>query len=69
MTSIGSLAIGSSADEIIARLGALHTGSPRVEAGIQPAAGHCNHLHRTARAYNLRTLAFLDECVQLRSAP
>ena len=53
--------------EIVARLGALHTGSPRVEAGIQPAAGHCNHLHKTARAYNLRTLAFIDECVQ--SAP
>lgn len=42
----------------------LFSSAPTVEARIQRQAGHCTHLHRIARSYNLRTIAFADECCE-----
>lgn len=39
----------------------LFAASPRVDASVQQRAGHCVRLHKIGRAYNLHTLAFLDE--------
>jgi hypothetical protein len=41
--------------------GALFTSSPRVELAWQLASGHNISLHRVARAYHLRAIAFFDE--------
>lgn len=41
-------------------------GSPRVDAWEQAAAGHNISLHRVARSYHLRVLAFFEECLAAR---
>lgn len=62
-------AIWKATPEIMARLGALHSAAPLVETAVQAGSGHCNHLHRVSRAYNLRTLAFADDCIARRARP
>jgi pimeloyl-ACP methyl ester carboxylesterase len=53
---------------IVERCARLFTRSPLVEARIQWRAGHSVHLHEAARAYNLRTIAFLDDCMRVKGA-
>jgi hypothetical protein len=43
------------------RYGALFTSSPRAVPEWQRASGHNISLHRVARAYHLRAVAFFDE--------
>lgn len=43
------------------RCGALFTSSPRVALSWQVASGHNISLHRVARPYHLRAIAFFDE--------
>jgi hypothetical protein len=43
--------------------GSLFTASPRVSLHYQVASGHNISLHKVARAYHLRALAFFDEIV------
>jgi len=40
--------------------------SRRVDAWEQSAAGHCVSLHLVVRAYHLRVLAFIEECLATR---
>lgn len=47
----------------LAQASALFAQSPFVEARVQRFAGHSVHLHRVARVYNLRTIAFQDDCL------
>ena len=47
--------------EGLERCGALFTSSPRVALQWQVASGHNISLHRVARAYHLRAIAFFDE--------
>jgi pimeloyl-ACP methyl ester carboxylesterase len=47
--------------EGLERCGALFTSSPRVDLAWQRASGHNISLHRVARAYHLRAIAFFDE--------
>lgn len=47
--------------EGLERCGALFTSSPMVVLGWQRASGHNISLHRVARAYHLRAVAFFDE--------
>ncbi|MBW8827142.1 MAG: alpha/beta fold hydrolase [Acidobacteria bacterium] len=47
--------------EILARASALFTSAPRVVPHWQVGSGHNISLHRVARAYHLRALAFFDE--------
>jgi pimeloyl-ACP methyl ester carboxylesterase len=42
------------------------SGSRRVDAWEQAAAGHNISLHRVARSYHLRVLAFFEECLATR---
>jgi pimeloyl-ACP methyl ester carboxylesterase len=48
--------------EWLDRCGALFTASPRVSLHYQLCSGHNISLHRVARAYHLRAIAFFDEC-------
>ncbi|MEU7816599.1 alpha/beta fold hydrolase [Pseudonocardia sp. NPDC049154] len=48
--------------EVLARAAASFAAAPWVEAFEQAASGHDISLHRVARAYHLRVLAFDDEC-------
>jgi hypothetical protein len=41
------------------------TSSRRVLTHLQAGAGHNISLHKVARAYHLRSLAFFDECRHL----
>jgi pimeloyl-ACP methyl ester carboxylesterase len=41
----------------------LFSSSVAAETFVQRRAGHCTHLHKIARAFNLRTLAFADMCI------
>jgi pimeloyl-ACP methyl ester carboxylesterase len=56
----GSIAGGADA---LAAGRALFANSVRVDARIQPNAGHNVSLHRVGRAYHLRALTFFDEAV------
>jgi pimeloyl-ACP methyl ester carboxylesterase len=56
-------ALWDSSPDKIDRASALFTQSPLVEARMQRFAGHSVHLHHVARAYNLRTIAFADDCL------
>lgn len=56
-------ALWESSLDKINQASAMFTQSPLVEARVQRFAGHSVHLHRVARAYNLRTIAFLDDCL------
>jgi pimeloyl-ACP methyl ester carboxylesterase len=49
------------ANQIRCDSGALFTRSPRVALQWQVASGHNISLHRVARAYHLRAIAFFDE--------
>lgn len=51
-------------DEDLADLSALLGGAPRVLIERQPAAGHNLSLGWAARAYHLRALGFLEECLR-----
>ena len=44
--------------------GALFTSSPRVVLAWQRASVHNISLHRVARAYHLRAIAFFDEALR-----
>ena len=61
-------ALWDASPDAMARVGAAFTASPRVEVRVVRDAGHCNHLHHAGRACNLRTLAFLDECLIARTS-
>jgi pimeloyl-ACP methyl ester carboxylesterase len=56
-------ALWDPAPELINQAARMFRQSPLVEARVQRFAGHSVHLHRVARAFNLRTLAFLDDCL------
>jgi pimeloyl-ACP methyl ester carboxylesterase len=60
-------ALWDSSPAALARIRDAFTASPAMDVRMQPAAGHCNHLHHAGRAYNLRTLAFFDECLIARA--
>jgi hypothetical protein len=45
----------------VERCGGLFTSSPRVVLEWQRDSGHNISLHRVARAYHLRAVAFFDE--------
>lgn len=60
-------ALWEATPEIIARARTLFAASPLLEARVQRFAGHSVHLHKIARAYNLRTIAFADECLWARA--
>jgi hypothetical protein len=53
--------------DVLARSAAAFVAAPRVEAFIQPAAGHDIGVHRVARAYHLRVLAFAEDHLAQRS--
>jgi hypothetical protein len=53
--------------DVLARSAAAFVAAPRVEAFIQPAAGHTISVHRVARAYHLRVLAFAEDYLAQRS--
>jgi len=46
---------------------ALFTAAPRTVSRWQPGAGHNVSLHRIARAYHLRALAFFDEVIAMNA--
>lgn len=46
---------------VLARGVSLFTNSPRVVSHLQVGSGHNISLHKVARAYHLRALAFFDE--------
>lgn len=46
-----------------ARAAALFTHAASVRAELLPQAGHCIELHKQARSYCLRQLAFAEECL------
>jgi pimeloyl-ACP methyl ester carboxylesterase len=52
--------------DVLARSAAAFVAAPRVEAFIQPATGHNISVHRVARAYHLRVLAFAEDCLAQR---
>jgi len=52
----------------LARLRARFTGAPRVVVDRQPDSGHNISLGWSARAYHLRALGFLEECLAAGSA-
>jgi hypothetical protein len=56
----GSIAGGADA---LAGGRALFANSARVDARIQPNAGHNVSLHKVGRAYHLRALTFFDEAI------
>ena len=58
-------ALWDSSPDTINQASGMFAQSPLVEARVQRFAGHSVHLHRVARAYNLRTVAFLDECLNV----
>jgi hypothetical protein len=49
--------------EALADLGSLFTAAPRVVLNEQAGAGHNTSVGRTALAYHLRVLSFVEECV------
>ncbi|WP_222123137.1 alpha/beta hydrolase [Streptomyces sp. SLBN-118] len=53
-------------DEDLADLRARLSGAPRVQIDRQPDAGHNISLGWAARAYHLRALAFLEDCLTVR---
>lgn len=53
-------------DEALDDLVAHFTAAPRVSVERQPGAGHNISLGRAARAYHLRALAFLEDCLAAR---
>lgn len=53
--------------EIMEKTQEIFSVAPFVQTHVQRFAGHCNHLHHVGRAYNLRTLAFVDECISYQS--
>jgi hypothetical protein len=55
--------------EGLERCGALFTASPRVALHWQVATGHNISLHRVARPYHLRAIAFFDETLAATSGP
>ncbi|MFJ6987933.1 MULTISPECIES: alpha/beta hydrolase [unclassified Streptomyces] len=56
-------------DATLADLAARFTGTPRLTVERQSAAGHNLSLGRVARAYHLRALAFLEDCLAARPTP
>ncbi|MDX3727161.1 alpha/beta hydrolase [Streptomyces caniscabiei] len=56
-------------DEALADLAAHFTAAPQVSVERQPGAGHNISLGRAARAYHLRALAFLEDCLAARETP
>jgi pimeloyl-ACP methyl ester carboxylesterase len=52
--------------DVLARGAGLFTKSPRVVAHWQTSSGHNISLHKVARAYHLRALAFFDEVLATR---
>jgi pimeloyl-ACP methyl ester carboxylesterase len=56
-------ALWESSPDKINQAAAMFTQAPLVEGRVQRFAGHSVHLHRVARAYNLRTIAFVDDCL------
>lgn len=56
-------------EEDLAELAGLFTASPFVTVDRQPEAGHNISLGWAARAYHLRALAFLEECLARAGAP
>jgi pimeloyl-ACP methyl ester carboxylesterase len=56
-------------DEALRDLAAHFTAAPHVSVERQPAAGHNISLGRAARAYHLRALAFLEDCLAARERP
>ncbi|MFM9553917.1 MULTISPECIES: alpha/beta hydrolase [Streptomyces] len=53
-------------DEALVDLAAHFTAAPQVSVERQPGAGHNISLGRAARAYHLRALAFLEDCLAAR---
>lgn len=47
---------------------ALFTKSERVDVALQRGAGHCTELHHVGRAYTLRQLAMVEECLALNTS-
>jgi hypothetical protein len=51
-------------DQHFDELRALFVASPRFEVHVQPGAGHNISLSHAGRAYHLRVLAFVEDCLR-----
>ena len=52
--------------EALSHVAAMFTSAPFVEVGVQRMAGHSVELHTLARAFYLKILAFVEECILYR---
>lgn len=62
-------AIWRSDPEALDHVAGMFTSSPFVDVVVQRHSGHCVELHTAARAYYMKTFAFLEECILQRSHP
>ncbi|MWA02880.1 hypothetical protein F8568_021380 [Actinomadura sp. LD22] len=53
-------------DEQVAEFAAGLTSSPRVDAGVFPAAGHAIDYHRRGAAFQVQQLSFAPDCAARR---
>lgn len=52
--------------EALSHVAAMFTAAPFVEVGMQRMAGHSAELHWLARAFYMKILAFVEECILYR---
>jgi pimeloyl-ACP methyl ester carboxylesterase len=52
--------------EALSHVAAMFTSAPFVDVGIQRMAGHSAELHTLARAFYMKILAFVEECIVYR---
>lgn len=50
-------------NEVMSRVPSLFSSTPFIDVDVQRFSGHCNHLHKMGKAYNMQTLSFLEECI------
>ena len=52
--------------EALSHVAEMFTAAPFVDVGVQRMVGHSAELHTLARAFYLKILAFVEECVVYR---
>ena len=53
--------------EALSHVAEMFTSAPFVDVGIQRMAGHSVELHTLARAFYMKILAFVEECILYHS--